>query len=106
MAVHPDAAGVLRDALRTAAQITQVIVTSHSPDLLDDKDVSDDWVLAVVSEDSETKIGPLNEADRSVMRDRLFTAGELLKQGQLTPDLEAIRQTPAEQLELFGRSDA
>ncbi len=106
MAVHPDAAGVLRDALRTAAQMAQVIVTSHSPDLLDDKDVSDDWVLAVVSEDGETKIGPLNEADRSVLRDRLFTAGELLKQGQLTPDLEAIRQTPPGQLELFGRSDA
>jgi predicted ATPase len=106
MAVHPGAAGVLRDALRTAAQMTQVIVTSHSPDLLDDKDVRDDWVLGVVSEDGETQIGPLKEADRSVLRDRLFTAGELLKLGQLTPDLEAIRQTPPKQLELFGRSDA
>jgi len=106
MAVHPGAAGVLGDALRTAAHMTQVIVTSHSPDLLDDKDVSDDWVLAVVSENGESKIGPLNEADRSLMRDRLFTAGELLKQGQLTPDLEVIRQTPPKQLELFGRPDA
>jgi len=106
MAIHPDAAGVLRDALRTAAQMTQVIVTSHSPDLLDDKDVGDDWVLAVTIDDGETKIGPLNEIDRCLLRDRLFTAGELLKQGQLTPDLEAIRQTPPEQLELFGRSDA
>ncbi len=102
MAIHPGAVGVLRDALRTAAQTTQVIVTSHSPDLLDDKDVSDDWVLSVVSENGETKIGPPSEADRSVMHDRLFTAGELLKQGQLTPDLEAIRQIPPEQLELFG----
>jgi hypothetical protein len=40
------------------------------------------------------------------MRERLFTAGELLKQGSLTPDLEAIRQTPSKQLELFGRLDA
>ena len=62
--------------------------------------------LAVLSEDGQTRIGPLNEADRSLLRDRLFTAGELLKQGQLTPDLEAIRQTPSEQLELFGRWDA
>jgi predicted ATPase len=106
MAVHPGAAGVLRDALRTAAHMTQVIVTSHSPDLLDDKDVSDDWILAVVSENGETEIGPLNEADRSLMRERLFTAGELLKQGSLTPDLDAIRQTPPKQLELFGRPDA
>ncbi len=105
-AVHPGAAGVLRDALRAAADSTQVLVTSHSPDLLDDKDVSDDWVLAVVSENGETKIGPLNEADRSLMRERLFTAGELLKQGSLTPDLEAIRQTPPKQLELFGKLDA
>ena len=104
-AVHPGAAGVLRDALRAAADSTQVLVTSHSPDLLDDKDVRDDWVLAVVSENGETKIGPLNEADRSLMRERLFTAGELLKQGSLTPDLEAIRQTPPKQLELFGRPD-
>jgi predicted ATPase len=106
VAVHPGAAGVLRDALREAANTTQVIVTSHSPDLLDDKDVSDDWILAVVSENGETRIGPLNEADRSLMRDRLFTAGELLKQGQLTPDLEVIRQIPPKQLELFGRPDA
>jgi predicted ATPase len=106
VALHPGAAGVLRDALRAAADSTQVLVTSHSPELLDDKDVSDDWVLAVVSENGETKIGPLNEADRSLVRERLFTAGELLKQGSLTPDLEAIRQTPAEQLELFGRRDA
>ncbi|OHB65816.1 MAG: hypothetical protein A2Y76_06230 [Planctomycetes bacterium RBG_13_60_9] len=105
MAVHPGAAGVLRDALRTAADTTQVVVTSHSPDLLDDKDVQDDWVLAVVNENGETKIGPLNEADRSLMRDRLFTAGELLKQGSLTPDLEAIQQTPPQQLELFGRME-
>ena len=100
--VHPGAAGVLRDAMRTAAQMTQVIITTHSPDLLDDKDISDDWVFAVVSEEGETKIGPLNEADRSLMRDRLFTAGELLKRGPLPPDLEAIQQIPAKQLELFG----
>jgi len=106
VAVHPGAAGVLRDALRIAAENTQVVVTSHSPDLLDDKDVSDDCILAVVNENGETAIGPLNDADRSLMRDRLFTAGELLKQGQLTPDLQVIQKTPAKQLELFGRLES
>jgi predicted ATPase len=105
-AVHPGAAGVLRDALRAAAENMQVLVTSHSPDLLDDKDVSDEWILAVVSENGETKIGPINKEDRSLMRDRLFTAGELLKQGQLTPDLEVIKRTPTKQYELFGRSES
>jgi hypothetical protein len=105
VALHPGAAGVLRDALRVAAANTQVVVTSHSPDLLDDKDVNDEWILAVTNENGETRIGPLNKEDRSLMRDRLFTAGELLKQGGLTPDLQAIKQTSPKQLELFGRAE-
>lgn len=104
-AVHPGAAGVLWDALRAAAVNTQVLVTSHSPDLLDNKDVRDEWILAVVNENGETKIGPMNEEDRGLMRDRLFTAGELLKQGQLTPDLKVIERTPVKQYELFGRPE-
>ena len=39
-ALHPGAAAVLRSALFEASQSAQVLVTSHSPDLLDDKQVS------------------------------------------------------------------
>jgi len=106
VAVHPGAAGVLRDALQVAAKNTQVIVTSHSPDLLDDKDVRDDWVLAVVNENGETRIGPLKESDRTLMRDRLFTAGELLRQGALVPELRTDRETSSEPLGLFGEAEA
>ncbi|MBP7052706.1 MAG: AAA family ATPase [Phycisphaerae bacterium] len=102
VAVHPGAAGVLRDALRTAAENTQVIVTSHSPDLLEDKDVPDESILAVASINGETKIGPLDDAGRTAIRDRLYTPGELLRLGQLAPDIEKIDATPAKQLELFG----
>lgn len=102
VAVHPGAAGVLRDALRAAAESTQVIVTSHSPDLLDDKDVGDESILAVANINGETKIGPLDEAGRSAIRDRLYTAGELLRLNQLTPDVAKIDAIPASQLELFG----
>jgi predicted ATPase len=104
-AVHPGAAGVLRDGLKTAAATTQVIVTSHSPDLLDDKTVQDDWILGVVNLNGETRIGPLDEADRSVIRDRLYTAGELLRQGQLNPDPAHIENISPRQLELFGEGE-
>ena len=40
IALHPAAAGVLRDSLRDASESSQVIVTSHSPDLLDDEEYS------------------------------------------------------------------
>jgi predicted ATPase len=102
VAVHPGAAGVLRDALRAAAESTQVIVTSHSPDLLDDKDVGDESILAVANINGETKIGPLEEAGRSAIRDRLYTAGELLRLNQLTPDVAQIDATPPSQMDLFG----
>jgi len=101
MAVHPGAAGVLRDALISASATTQVIVTSHSPDLLDDKSVSDDWIISVVNLNGETMIAPIEQADRNAIRDRLYTAGELLRQGQLSPDLEESERTTPRQLELF-----
>jgi predicted ATPase len=86
IALHPSAAGALLDGLRDASHHTQVIVTSHSPELLDDKSVDSDSILVVVSEEGATRIGRLTEADRSVLRDHLFTAGELMRQTRLTPD--------------------
>jgi hypothetical protein len=56
-----------------------------------------------VSVNGETKIGPLDEAERSLIRDRLFTAGELLRTGQLEPDREIVDKVSATQLELFGK---
>ncbi|MCX5999689.1 MAG: AAA family ATPase [Chloroflexi bacterium] len=102
MAVHPGAAAILRVAIQAASSTVQIVVTSHSPDLLDDKSISDDLILGVVSEKGETKIGPIDEAGRSAIRDRLYTAGELLRLNQLTPDMQRIEGTSATQLELFG----
>ncbi len=102
VAVHPGAAGVLRDAIQSASSTVQIVVTSHSPDLLDDKSIRDDHILGVVSEKGETKIGPIDQGGRSAIRDQLYTAGELLRLNQLTPDTEEIEKIPATQLELFG----
>jgi predicted ATPase len=86
LALHPAAAGVLRDALREASENVQVIVTSHSPDLLDDKSVSAEEILAVSLEDGATIIGPLDSAGREAIRTRLYTPGELLRMNQLQPE--------------------
>lgn len=102
VAVHPGAAGVLRDGLRAASKFTQVAVTSHSPDLLDDKDIRDDSILAVVNKNGETKIAAPDQAGRSAIRDRLYTVGELLRLNQLEPDEEATEKIPPSQLELFA----
>ena len=101
IALHPAAAGVLVDSLRDAAGHAQILVTSHSPDLLDDDEISADSLVAVVMEHGETRIGPVDEAGRSALRERLYTAGELLKMNQLDPDPTASRLDPR-QIDLFG----
>ena len=97
-ALHPAAAEVLIDSLTDASQSAQVMVTSHSADLLDNDAIPDNSILAVLSEHGETRIGPLDEAGRSALRDHLFTAGELLRMDQLLPDPD---QSVPRQLDLF-----
>jgi predicted ATPase len=85
-ALHPAAAGILRDCLREASAQTQILVTSHSPELLDDAQIDVDSVLAVRAEDGVTTIGAVDDASRGVLRKQLFTVGELLRLDQLAPD--------------------
>lgn len=105
-ALHPAASAALREALDRASRHTQVIVTSHSPDLLDDASVRDDQILAVISDEGETKLAQVDQASREAMRGHLFSAGELLKLGQLQPDPEALREQSMHQRDLFGEASA
>jgi predicted ATPase len=99
-ALHPAAAGILRDSLWDASRSTQVIVTSHSPELLDDAKLPVEALLAVLSDQGETQIGPVDEGTRQLLRDRLFTAGELLRLNQLRPNPKLFGDTKR-QLALF-----
>jgi predicted ATPase len=86
IALHPAALGVLLSALREGAQTRQILVTSHSPDLLDNQEIGTDSLLAVENVDGITTIAPIDSAGRELLREKLFTPGELLRQNQLSPD--------------------
>ena len=101
VALHPAAAGVLRDCLREASQTKQIVVTSHSPELLDDADMSETEIMAVTMEGGATELGPIDAAARSALKQKLFTPGELLRVDQLRPDVARIRQQASGQLGLF-----
>lgn len=102
IALHPAAASVLLSALREGARHCQVLVTSHSPDLLDNGDISEDSLLAVDNIDGLTRIGPIDQAGRMALREKLFTPGELLRQNQLSPDSRTVTDVREErQLNLF-----
>lgn len=105
-ALHPAASAALREVLVHASQTTQVLVTSHSPDLLDHRGIEANMILAVVSEEGETKIAPVDEAARTMLREHLFSPGELLRINQLAPDREIIERQEAQQADLFGEARA
>ena len=102
VALHPAAAGVLRDALARASQRCQVLVTSHSPELLDDRSIEVDNLLAVSAEEGSTRIAPIDDASRQMMKEALFTPGELLRLNQLAPAPNLPGDAEGSQLKLFG----
>ena len=81
--LHPAAAAVLFDALIEASHFSQVVVTSHSPDLLDREDIPEDSIRAVVMHEGRTIIGDVDDAGKSALRNQLYTAGELMRMDQL-----------------------
>ncbi len=107
LALHPAALSVLLAALREGMRHCQMLVTSHSPDLLDNSDIPPDALLAADADAGVTEIGPIDAAGREVLRNRLFTPGELLRQNQLArdrrPDSDPVRAASAD---LFGNGAA
>ena len=98
-ALHPAAAGALMDALREASVRTQVLVTTHSPELVDQIDPEKDKLLAVQSTQGSTEIGPVDAACREAIRDHLYSAGELLRMDQLQIDPDDLERQ--KQMEMF-----
>ena len=61
-----------------------------------------DSILAVEAHDGTTAIARVDEVGRSVLRDRLYTIGELLRLNQLQPDLTSVMPSEkAKQLDMF-----
>ena len=96
IALHPAAAGVLFDALTEASEHVQVIVTTQSPDLLDRDELDVSTVRAVSMVDGLTVIGEVDQASRQIVRDKLYTLGELMRGNQLSPEQVPSGQTAPE----------
>ncbi len=102
-ALHPAASAALREALVRSSKQTQVIVTSHSPDLLDDSGIDSSSILAVVAEGGETKIAKIDNSSREALNTHLTTAGELLRLNQIQPDKTVLDAQSQRQPDLFAQ---
>jgi len=100
--VHPAITELIVQMLMEASRERQVLITTHSPEILDFEDLPDEAIKIVVSHQNSTVIAPLSEFGRQAIRDGLYTPGELLRINELNPDLTTAQQL-SEQLNLFGR---
>ena len=84
--IHPGALGVLLDVLRHTRRRSQIVVTTHSPDVLDANWIRDRNLRIVSWENGKTYIEHVSPSVRSAMVDHLFSAGELLRSNALYGD--------------------
>lgn len=99
--VHPAVAELIVEVLLNAARERQVLVTTHSPDILDHEDIGEAQIRVVTAEKNRTSICPLSASSRAAVRDQLYTPGELLRAGELNPD-RSQAQPDAQPRDLFA----
>lgn len=85
LTVHPGAIPLLYDHLKQATRRSQVIVTTHSPELLDLVDPDD--VRVVMRAEGETVVAPMSASQRDVVRSGLMTLGEVMRMEGLQQEL-------------------
>jgi len=92
-ALHPAAMRALVDALDEATLRTQILLTTHSAEMLDNPTVLPENIRVVQMIDGQTIIGPVDEGSVEILRQNLDTLGGLERQNQLEPDLDdQVRQ--------------
>lgn len=84
LTIHPGAIPVLYDFFRQASRTSQVLLTTHSPELLDLLDVEE--VRVVERKEGITRIAPLAQEQRDAVKRSLLTPGELMRSEGLRPE--------------------
>ena len=75
MNVHPGAMATLVETMEEATERGQVLVTTHSPDLIDLLPI--ERIRAVTVDDGSTRVGRVAEHQLETIREALFTPGQL-----------------------------
>ena len=81
--LHPGTIGAVSDILQMAAERSQIIVATHSPELIDSKWISPDNLRVVQKREGATQIALLDAASQKTIRQHLMGAGELMRANSL-----------------------
>lgn len=98
--IHPGALGSILDLIRHASRNMQVIITTHSPEVLDAKWIDDRHIRVVDWQEGATHITCVSDATRAALQQHLMGAGELLRSNALEPE-PLFKKSPLAQDDLF-----
>ena len=87
--IHPGALESVLDVLLAASERIQVVMTTHSPELLDAKWITDRHLRMVDWREGATHVAPVSAANRTALRNHLMGAGELLRANALESAMPA-----------------
>jgi len=87
-ALHPAVMRTLVAAFDEATLRTQILLTTHSPELLDAAEVKPENVRVVQMIDGRTEIGPVDGAGVEIVNRKLNSLAGLERENQLEPDLD------------------
>ena len=83
LAIHPGAMAVLSDTMEEASLRGQVLVATHSPDLIDR--LPPESIRAVTAEGGSTEVARISEHQLKSVHENLFSVGELHSMEGLQP---------------------
>ncbi len=83
--VHPGILAVLADAFLEASEVTQIIITTHSPNLIDHFDT--DQIRVVTLDQGLTRVGPLKQTQVEAVKRRLMSMQEFMLAEGLQPEM-------------------
>jgi predicted ATPase len=99
--IHPGALDSVLELLRRASGQMQVVITTHSPDLLDAKWIADRHLRIVEWSEGATRVSRVSDATRKALQWNFMSAGELFRSRalELAPLFDA--QLNVKQANLF-----
>ena len=89
--LHPGALEILVEEFLDASRRTQIVVTTHSADMLDHKGITDKNIRYVEFRNGETVITPPGRVSMEAIREKLYTPGDLLRMEQFDIDEEYLK---------------
>ncbi len=83
--IHVAAQQALMDVFEARSDMSQIVLTTHSSEILDS--IDPDSIYLVTAADGHSKLSTLAQSSKLAVQDALFSPGELLRSGALEPQV-------------------